>query len=444
MREPDSLERVSPQAEMSGFAEDNAPAGDGREIPLLPMDRLAAFHGLTSRPAPAGWTGPLNLAPGKRPADKAADKARRFRVRSPIAPVGRKKLWRYAVGMFNMLRRPVVMREYPIHLQLESTDACNLNCTTCSRDVIVTRASLLKTEYWKGIIDEMRPSNINVSGIGEPFLHPDIYEIIAYAKARGAAVNCATNFTRIYDNHRKVVECGIDQLKVSIDATDAETFRRIRGEDSWQEIVDNIREVNRWKKALGCGKPSIRLNFALQNFNYRQCVELVELARELDVDALYYQHLSYVDMEDRKCFLTGDMSKSTLLELITEADRRAREYGIETNLLFWLRDFELYWNRMQPLEEFVPQPKNCYMPWISTWLGADGWVRPCPIMPWTADEGRMGHIGTQTFAEIWNNDKYRELRAALKRGERPTRSCKTCCPRDLSDIVNIKSKLLPK
>jgi radical SAM protein with 4Fe4S-binding SPASM domain len=148
-------------------------------------------------------------------------------------------------------------------------------------------------------------------------------------------------------------------------------------------------------------------------------------------------------MEDRKAILTGDMSKDRLLQLVDESDHRAREYGIQTNLDMWRRDFELFWNRMQSLDELEVNHKNCYMPWISTWLGADGWIRPCPIMPWTLDEGRMGHMGTQSFAEIWNGDKYRELREALARGERPTRSCKTCYPQDLYNVVSIKSKLLP-
>ena len=44
---------------------------------------------------------------------------------------------------------------------------------------------------------------------------------------------------------------------------------------------------------------------------------------------------------------------------------------------------------------------------------------------------------------IWNGPKYRSLRAALARGERPTRSCKLCYPQDLYNIVQLKSKLLP-
>jgi radical SAM protein with 4Fe4S-binding SPASM domain len=413
------------------------------EKPLVPMPQLDSYAGLTAQRIPDGWIAPDKEPENPNRATATAALAERTRVRSALEPLGMKKLWRFAKGLLTMLRRPTVLRDYPLHLQLESTDACNLNCTTCSRDILIDKASLLKTEFWHSIIDEMRPTNINVSGIGEPFLHPDIYEIIAYAKSRGAGVNCATNFTRIHDNHRKLVECGIDQLKVSIDATDPETYRLIRGEDSWQEIVDNIREVNRWKKKLGTSTPSVRFNFALQRFNYLQCVDLVELAKDLGVDGIYYQFLSYVDMEDRKAILTSDMSKDKLLKLIKESDRRAREYGIQTNLDMWHRDFELFWNRMLSLDEFKANRKNCYMPWISTWLGADGWVRPCPIMPWTRDEGRMGHIGEQTFAEIWNGDKYRELREALARGERPTRSCKTCYPQDLYNVISIKSKLLP-
>lgn len=413
------------------------------EIPLVPMTHLKSYAGLTAQRLPEGWKGPVDEPDNPNRAAATADRAMRTIVRPALEPSGMRKMLRFARGLLTMLRRPIVLKDYPIHLQLESTDACNLNCTTCSRDILIDKASLLETQYWRGIIDEMRPTNINVSGIGEPFLHPDIYEIIAYAKSRGAGVNCATNFTRIRDNHRKLVECGIDQLKVSIDATDPETFRLIRGEDSWQEIVDNIREVNRWKKKLGTTTPSVRFNFALQRFNYEQCVDLVELANELDVDGIYYQFLSYVDMEDRKAILTGDMSKDKLLELINESDRLAREYGIQTNLDMWHRDFELFWNRMQSLDELEVNRKNCYMPWISTWLGADGWIRPCPIMPWTLDEGRMGHMGKQSFAEIWNGDKYRELREALARGERPTRSCKTCYPQDLYNVVSIKSKLLP-
>jgi len=366
-------------------------------------------------------------------------------VKPPTGPPkGLSLLLRYSRMVLSMLRRPATLKHLPLHVQLESTDACNLHCTTCSRDMIVDKAQVLDEELWKKIIDELRPSNINVSGIGEPFLHPRIFDIIRHARERGAAVNCATNFTRVKGRHKQIVESGISQLKVSIDAARADTYRIIRGEDAFASIVEGIREVQDWKRKLGSDTPSIRFNFALQRFNFEQAAKLVDLAAELGVDGIYYQYLSYTDMQDRKTMLTADMTRESLRSVLEEAGRRARDRGVATNLPIWKRDFELLWNAMQPMESYVPNTKPCYFPWMSTWLGADGWVRPCPIMPWTKDEGRMGHLAEQSFSEIWNNEHYRRLREALARGERPTRSCKTCYPQDLYNIFLLKSKLLPK
>lgn len=426
-----------------GVAMDREPSAD--PAPTNGAASPFAYAGLTGNPLPVGWQGPLSDGTDDAAAVAAAAPAGKAVPLYPaMTPKGMGRWWRYFWGLVTMLRSAPIVRSYPVHLQLEVTNACNLHCTTCSRDVLVGKPSLLEEEEWKTIIDDMKPTNINVSGIGEPFLHPRIFDIITYAKAKGAAINCATNFTRVRGRHREIVECGIDQLKVSIDATTPETFQRIRGEDSFDEIVTNIREVNAWKQRLGSKTPSVRFNFALQCYNYEQAADLVDLAAELGVDGIYFQFLSYVDMEDRKTMLTSDMTQAALRAVLDDAEQRAKKHNVLTNLDFWRRDFDIFWRAMQPLDQtFEPNDKRCYFPWISTWLGADGWVRPCPIMPWTLDEGRMGHIGEQSFAEIWNNPKYQALRQSLARGERPTRSCKTCYPQDLYNIISLKSKLLP-
>lgn len=400
------------------------------------------YQGLTDNPYPAGWH---SSDLGTDEAGKWVDKVKNIPKLTPPSkpPSGLIKLWRFGRTFLNLLRRPTVVKDLPIHLQMESTDACNLNCTTCSRDVFIEKAQLLDEKLWKKIITEIRPTNINVSGIGEPFLHPDIFKIIRFAKRMGSAVNCATNFTRVNGRYQDIVESGVSQLKVSIDATDKETFKAIRGEDSFDEIIHNIREVVNLRDKLNSETPSIRFNFAVQSLNYKQAPGLIELAAEVGVDGIYFQYLEYVDMEDRKHMLSHNMTRESLFDTLKLTEQKAAEKGIITNLDIWWRDFDIFWNKMQPISEFNPNCKQCYFPWFSTWISADGWVRPCPIMPWTLDEGRMGHIGEQSFAEIWNGPKYRELRAALARGERPTRSCKTCIPQSLHNILFLRTKLLP-
>jgi MoaA/NifB/PqqE/SkfB family radical SAM enzyme len=412
-------------------------------VTRVSVDLIYPRGSLTSNARPVGWK--LESQPDFVPDPEETAHLKLPRLAPPSSPPkGLAKLWRFGRTFINLLRRPTVVNDLPIHLQMESTDACNLNCTTCSRDVIIDKAQLLDEKIWKKVIDETRPSNLNVSGIGEPFLHPDIIRIIKYAKDKGAVVNCATNFTRLHGRFREIIESGVSQLKVSIDSTDRETFKAIRGEDYFDEIISNIRQIVSLRNELNADTPSIRFNFAVQHLNYKQAPGLVDLAAEVGVDGIYFQYLEYVDMEDRKAMLSGDMTRESLLAVLKEAEKRATDRGIVTNLDIWWRDFDIFWNKMQPISEFQPNNKQCYFPWFSAWLSADGWVRPCPIMPWTIDEGRMGHLSEKSFSEIWNGPEYRKLRTALARGERPTRCCKTCVPQSLHNILFLRSKLLPK
>jgi radical SAM protein with 4Fe4S-binding SPASM domain len=416
--------------------------GKSRDNVYLPVDQATPRDSLTNNAHPAGWTHQDLL---NTPQAKERSSLKLPGLAAPArAPKGITKLLRFGRTFINLLRRPEVVNDLPIHLQMESTDACNLNCTTCSRDIFIKKARLLDEKIWKKVIDEVRPTNINVSGIGEPFLHPDIFAIVKYAKGKGSIINCATNFTRIHGRYREVIDSGISQLKVSIDSTNRETFKSIRGEDCFDEIIDNIRNIVNIRNDLKKTTPAIRFNFALQHLNYKQAPELIDLAAEIGVEGIYFQYLEYVDMEGRKGMLTGDMTKESLLEVLKETEKRAAEKGILTNLDIWWRDYDIFWNKMQPIDEFQPNNKQCYFPWFSTWVSADGWIRPCPIMPWTLDEGRMGNLAQQSFPEIWNGPRYRELRAALARGERPTRSCKTCIPQSLHNIIFLQKKLLPK
>jgi radical SAM protein with 4Fe4S-binding SPASM domain len=291
--------------------------------------------------------------------------------------------------------------------------------------------------------DEIHPSKINVSGLGEPFLNPQIFDIIKYAKSNGSAVNCATNFTAVQNKIDKIIDSGIDQLKISIDAATAATFLKIRKLDLHHTLLNNINKLNKMKEELQSPKPEIRFNFALQRDNIDELVDTVELAHSLGVKAMYIQFLSYVDREDRKSFLVGDMSPAKVKQVLQTADLLTQKYGIATNINMWMQEFDVFINNMQPLSQFQANNRPCYFPWLSTWVDATGDVRPCPVIPWQKGTGVMGNIFQDKFSTIWNNDKYRSLRQALRRGERPTDVCKSCVPVSLSTIFQIGTKLLP-
>ena len=138
---------VSPAAEAAAEATPNLPAKAAEpDIKRQP--------GLSAKAAPVGW-GDIKLefdTSGPKPRIKPAP-----RLGLPGHPTGINKLWRYFRAVLTMLRRPAVVSHPPIHLQMESTDACNLHCMSCSRDLIVKRAKLLDEEkqaLWRLLGDE--------------------------------------------------------------------------------------------------------------------------------------------------------------------------------------------------------------------------------------------------------------------------------------------------
>jgi len=301
----------------------------------------------------------------------------------------------------------------------------------------------MKFENFKKIIDEVLPENINVSGLGEPFLNPEIFEMIEYSKLKGAAVNCASNFTLVGNKIDRIFDSGIDQIKISIDSSEPDTYAKIRGKDLYGTLRENIKRLNQRKRQNEYNKPSLRFNYALQKDNLGQLVDTIKLAYELKVQGVYIQYLEYFGREDRKKDLVGNLSEQNLKRILLEADKVAKAKGIATNINIWLRDFDLLFNKMLPENQFIPNHKKCYFPWFSSWIDADGSVRPCPIIPWQLAEGRMGNVFQEKFSDIWNNERYQDLRMKLAQGERPFVPCKTCIPQSLSNIFQLRTRLLP-
>ncbi len=167
---------------------------------------------------------------------------------------------------------------------------CNLTCKHCYatsadsvfRDELDTAAAL-------AVIDDLHEAGVKVlilSG-GEPLLRDDLFELSAYARARGFFVALSTNGTLISEsNIEQIAAANFDYVGVSIDGLEEthDAFRQLVG--SYASSMHGI--------AL-CRQRGIRvgLRTTLTQENHAQLPQLLDLMREYDVQKFYLSHLNY-------------------------------------------------------------------------------------------------------------------------------------------------------
>lgn len=93
----------------------------------------------------------------------------------------------------------------PIFAQIEISTRCNLNCKICPDK----SNELMSFEDFKSIIDRMPLLNlVQLQGVGEPFLNPDLFKMIKLLKDRNIKMRIVTNgiatdeeIIRYFDNN---------------------------------------------------------------------------------------------------------------------------------------------------------------------------------------------------------------------------------------------------
>lgn len=104
-----------------------------------------------------------------------------------------------------MYRFPWSLNDNPIGW-LEITDKCNIYCRGCYRLNRTGHKTLEEVKEEIRYLQEWRNcDNISIAG-GEPLIHPDILDIIAYIRERGMKPLILTNGVKLWDNKPFLLE----------------------------------------------------------------------------------------------------------------------------------------------------------------------------------------------------------------------------------------------
>jgi radical SAM protein with 4Fe4S-binding SPASM domain len=139
---------------------------------------------------------------------------------------------------------------FPIHLGIESTSICNLRCTMCFQSDPDFRSDkrnfgLMDFGLYCGMIDEGADKglcSVKLSIRGEPLLHPQLPDMIAYARSKKLLdVMLNTNATLLTEERsRALLDAEPHLIVFSIDADSKQVFESIRVGAQFETVVGNV------------------------------------------------------------------------------------------------------------------------------------------------------------------------------------------------------------
>jgi MoaA/NifB/PqqE/SkfB family radical SAM enzyme len=318
----------------------------------------------------------------------------------------------------------------PVCLYLETTNRCNMLCTTCPR----TYADLepeadMSWELFERIVGQVpNIARVVLHGVGEPMLVRDLARRVRYLKARGIYVLFNTNGTALTPKRgRDLAEAGLDELRVSLDAADAPTFRKVRGTDDFDRIVRNVGAFTAMQAREGLERPRVSLWLTGLKETVAQLPAFVRIAHDIGVKEVYLQRLVFCEetpfgmaRPDQALFarLTEEEAQQ-----LAAAEAAASALGITFNAS----------GATDPGESLTRRTDNspwslCRRPWTVMYITANGRALPCCIAPFSQqgyENYTLGDATQQTLPEIWNGHAYQEFRAALQ-SDAPPRCCASC------------------
>lgn len=262
-------------------------------------------------------------------------------------------------------------KDFPSQVNVDLTTRCNYACIHCPHSILAKENKLTDTQFSKELnqklVDEVRQYGVNktqqirYSASGEPFLHPEVMEILEYAvKNSGVFVSVTTNGSLLNEQRAvQLLEMGIGLIDFSLDAYSEKVYQEIRLNGNLEKVRNNILFMLK-KRKEGNFKTKIVVSFVVQEKNEHERADFERYWKEQGVDYVIF----------RKLHSCGGQMFS-----VPKA------------------------GRVQP----------CVYPWERISINEAGRMLYCPAI-WESDPNFEFNYSEHSIREIWNGETYAALR----------------------------------
>jgi len=310
----------------------------------------------------------------------------------------------------------------PFHwINVEVTSKCNLKCNMCPRQSFnVFNQDMTEDVFMKLAKEFTLFQMVDLTGWGEPLLHPRLFDFVKIVKEKKCIVKFTTNGVLLdKEKAQDIIELKIEWVVFSIDSPSENTYREIRGTDL-NRVLENVKNLSELKKKYKTRYPLIDIAVVISKKNIEELPEMVRVAKTLNANRLLVNNVHVVSKKEDIDILLYKIDPDQNIDVIKrdnsikEAKKIASELGV--NLNFCFTSFEPLLLKRCPLNI----DKTMFVSW-------NGNVSPCcdlghPV-PGVISKDEIikntelvfGNVKENTIVEIYNSEKYREFRKKIKK-----------------------------
>lgn len=288
---------------------------------------------------------------------------------------------------------------YPIEMEVGLSGACNHRCIFCAVDYMGYKPQMLNAENFIKSLNSMGAvgvKSIIYAGEGEPLLNPNAPEIFNHTKSVGIDAALSTNGVLLTKEKSEYCLKSLSWIRFSIAGATAATYSKIHQckPNDLGRVFQNMRDAVTIKHEQGLNT-TLGTQLLLLPENKSEVFTLGKVVREIGLD--YFTVKPFSQHPSSKAKLHVDYSESE------EIGRRLKE--LETD------NFKIYF-RSKSIENLnIDKPYDeCAGVNFMTYMDCRGNIFPCIVFMGNKDF-IYGNINEQDFAELWQSEQAKKIRA---------------------------------
>jgi len=289
----------------------------------------------------------------------------------------------------------------PFVLMVEPSSLCNLRCPLCPAGTgeLKRTEAFLSIDSFRDVLEEVghQIRLLLLWNQGEPFLHKNLLEMIRLANDREIYVKTSTNghFISTEDQAGDIIDSGLDEIIISIDGADSETYRKYRVGGDFEKVTRGVELLASQKRERKSLTPIIDLQMLLTKDTEGQTEEMKRYARNLGANILSLKTLQVTNLKEAREFLPEDTSKWRYEKTGGELSTKSRSH------------------------------RGCRRLHYSLVINSDGGVSPCCFDKFGKYSfGEFSQNGN--VARIWRGGKFKSFRTALLDNSHAFDICRNC------------------